>query len=265
MSKQNFYKTRRARRRREVDEGLVLDLVRAERSAQPMLGGRKLLVRIEAELAEAGVSIGRDRLLALLRREGLLVPRRRRHGARTTDSRHRFRVYPNLLKNASICGPNQAWAADLTYIRTEEGFAYLALVMDVHSRLIVGWHLGENLEASGCLAALAMARRQLPAGEAPMHHSDRGTQYCCTAYTQLLGEARMAISMTEENHCYENGKAERLNGILKQEYGLGATLRSVKEARRVAAQAVELYNTCRPHAALGYRTPASVHGLEAVA
>src|SRR5690606_6582706 len=111
-------------------------------------------------------------------------------------------------------GPNEAWVADLTYIRTEEGFVYLSLVMDAFSRKIVGYHVNDTLEAAGCMCALRMAIRSLPKDAHPIHHSDRGTQYCCEGYVNLLGARRLGISMTEENHCYENAQAERLNGIL---------------------------------------------------
>lgn len=259
MSRQNFYQGRTQRSRRDVDEALVLDLVRAERRLQPMLGARKLMVRIAPELAQAGVSIGRDRLFKTLAKHGLLVPKRRRCGPRTTDSHHGFRVYRNLLKDLDLVAPHQAWVSDLTYIRTEEGFVYLALVMDAFSRRIEGWNVGATLEASGCVKALGMATAGLPEGARPIHHSDRGTQYCCGEYTGLLGAHMLPISMTEENHCYENAKAERLNGILKQEYGLGGTLRNLAEVVRLVREAVMLYNTHRPHAALGYKTPQSVH------
>jgi len=260
MSRQNFHQGRRRRSRREVDEGLVLELVRAQRRQQPMLGARKLMVLIAPELAEAGVSIGRDRFFGLLAHHDLLVPRRRCGGPRTTDSRHGFRVYSNLLKGLALTGPHQAWVADITYIRTEQGFVYLALLMDAFSRRIVGWNVGATLEAIGCLKALEMALSQLPGKEChPIHHSDRGSQYCCGDYTELLAGRKLPVSMTVENHCYENSKAERLNGILKQEYGLGATLRDLAEVKRLTRQAVGLYNNNRPHAALGYRTPQSVH------
>lgn len=258
MSKQNFYKARRRRREREIDEDLVLELVRSERRVHPMLGTRKLLVRIGSHLRDAGVRIGRNRLFALLKREGLLTKRKRR-SVRTTDSRHRFRVYPNLLRDTKLNGPHEALVADLTYLRTEKGFVYLALVMDAFSRKVVGYDVGATLEATGCMRALRMAMRQLPADAHPIHHSDRGTQYCCSDYVTLLRRRKLSISMTEENHCYENAKAERLNGILKQEYGLGATLRDLAEAKRATAEAIRLYNSGRPHMALNYKTPTIIH------
>ena len=259
MSKQNYYRLKRARQRVAVDEGLVLDLVRAERRIQPRLGVRKLRVMLEGELRAAGVNMGRDRFFALLGEHDLLIARARRSGPRTTDSRHRFRIYGNLLKDCELSGPHQAWVSDLTYLRTREGFVYLALVMDAWSRMIVGWHVGETLEALGCVAAVKMALRQLPSDARPIHHSDRGTQYCCGEYVALLEGHELAISMTQENHCYENAQAERLNGILKQEYGLGGELARKDQARQAVAEAVNLYNQRRPHTALNYRTPAAVH------
>lgn len=258
MTRQNLYRERKARTRASVEEALVLELVRAERRVQPMVGTRKLMVLIAPELAEAGVGIGRDRLFGLLAREKLLV-RRRRGTPRTTDSRHRWRVHRNMLKGTVLAAPHEAWVCDITYLRTREGFAYLALVMDAWSRKIVGWHVGATLEALGAMAALEMALAQLPAGATPLHHSDRGTQYCCGDYVALLEARQLAVSMTEENHCYENARAERLNGILKQEYGLGSELASHREAIAAVAEAVRLYNGRRPHAALGYRTPDQTH------
>ena len=136
---------------------------------------------------------------------------------------------------------------------------YLALVMDAWSRKIVGYDCSDSLEALGARRALKMALAQLPAGVKAMHHSDRGTQYCCHEYVAMLENAGVVISMTQENHCYENAKAERLNGILKQEYALGGTIKSAANARTLAREAVMLYNTLRPHTALGYRCPGEVH------
>jgi transposase InsO family protein len=258
MTRQNFYKRRRHRERAQVDEDLVISLASQERAMQPRLGARKLLHLLRGDLAEAGVSMGRDRFFGLLRRHELLIERRSA-AARTTDSRHSFRVYPNLLKGRSLRGPHQAWVSDITYLRTEEGFLYLCLVMDAYSRAIVGFDCSDTLEQEGALRALGQALKQLPAGRETIHHSDRGSQYCCREYVWRLEAAGVSISMTQENHCYENAQAERLNGILKQEYGLGRSLRCKADARRAVAEAVSLYNSRRPHQALGYATPLEVH------
>lgn len=258
MTRQNYYKQRRRRQRLEVDEELVIKLVRQQRQVQPQLGGRKLLHLVERELAKASISIGRDRFFGLLRRHNLLI-RRRMRSARTTDSRHAFRVYGNLLKGLVLNTPHQALVSDITYIRTQEGFVYLCLVMDAFSRAIVGHDCSDTLEREGAVRALRQALRQLPAGSAAIHHSDRGSQYCCGDYVGLLEAAKVSISMTQENHCYENAQAERLNGILKQEYGLGMTFELKSQAQRAVAEAVALYNHRRPHEALGYAIPMDVH------
>ena len=235
-----------------------MELVKRERRLQPRLGVRKLLVRLGDDLEAMGISLGRDRLFELLKRHDLLIKRPRR-GARTTDSRHGFRAYPNRLAALEPDGPHQAWVSDITYVRTDEGFLYVSLISDVWSRKIVGHEGADTLEASGSLRALNDALDQLPGGCRPLHHSDRGIQYACGEYVGCLTSAGLEISMTEEAHCYENAQAERLNGILKQEYGLGGVYRTRAQARAALAQAVWLYNTQRPHASLGYRTPEAMH------
>ncbi|MFO7903409.1 MAG: IS3 family transposase [Pirellulaceae bacterium] len=258
MTRQNYYKQRRRRRREQVDERLVVELIARERALQPHLGGRKLLHMLRAELAAAGVKIGRDRFFEVLRRHDLLVKRKSR-SVRTTDSRHGFRAYENLLRDVELTYVHQAWMSDITYIRTDEGFLYLSLVMDGYSRAIVGFDCSDTLEREGALRALDQALSQRPCGVETIHHSDRGSQYCCGDYVERLAAAGVSISMTQEHHCYENAHAERLNGILKQEYGLGGGFRTKAQAVRAVNEAVRLYNRRRPHQALGYRTPQSVH------
>jgi len=258
MSRQNFYKGRKQRQRQEVDADLIETLVLAERAIQPRLGGKKLHHMLNPKLLEAGVHIGRDRFFEVLKQKGLLLERLPK-AARTTNSRHSLPVFRNLLADMEVTGSNQAWVSDITYIRTDEGFLYLSLITDDWSRKIVGYHAGDTLETEGCLMALEKAVRELVDGMFPLHHSDRGCQYCSHLYTGTLREYGLGISMTEENHCYENAKAERVNGILKQEYGLGLTFRTKQQAIASVDQAVMLYNTRRPHLALSYKTPEEVH------
>jgi transposase InsO family protein len=262
MSRQNYYKARIQRRRREADGGLIERLVRAERAVQPRLGGKKLFHILRQKLADAGVKIGRDRFFAVLREKSLLLERLPGR-PKTTDSRHSLPVFRNLVKDMTLGGPNQAWAGDITYIRTGEGFLYLSLIMDLWSRKIVGYHAGDTLETEGALRSLDMALSNLPKGAFPIHHSDRGCQYCSHLYVGKLREHELKISMTEEMHCYENANAERLNGILKQEYGLGFSFRRKKQARQAVDEAVFLYNTRRPHAALKFETPEKMHRMVA--
>lgn len=260
MTRQNYYKQRCVRERESIDESLVLELIRRERCVHMRMGCRKLLDLLNPELESAGVKIGRDRLFALLGRHDLLIQQKRNY-ARTTNSWHGFGVYPNLAKDLLLIRPHQLLVSDITYIRTLEGFMFLSLVMDAFSRAIVGYDSSDSLEMEGALRALSMAQGQLLEWEADpaMHHSDRGSQYCCGPYIAQLKEKDMLISMTEENHCYENARAERLNGILKQEYGLGATFKSKSSVPSAVDEAVWLYNEYRPHGSLGNRVPMSVH------
>jgi len=258
MTRQNYYARRRQRQRRTVDEELASSLIKRERRDQPRLGGRKLRHMLRGDLAEAGVKLGRDRWFEMMRTNGLLVERKRGR-ARTTNSRHSLPVFHNLVAGKEPDGPNQAWASDITYIRTESGFLYAALITDMYSRKIVGRYIGDSLEAEGCIRALDEALLELPASAYPIHHSDRGCQYCCHPYVERLQQRGLPISMTEVLHCYENAMAERVNGILKQEYELDRTFRTKEQAIKAFGQAVWLYNHRRPHLALEYRTPAQVH------
>jgi transposase InsO family protein len=258
MSRQNFYKGRRKRIRRNVDGNLIEELVRTERMAQPRLGGKKLHHLLKPELETAGVRIGRDRFFEVLGERGLLLEPLPK-APRTTNSRHSLPVFRNLLADMQVDAPNQAWVSDITYLRTDEGFLYLSLITDDWSRKIVGYHTGDTLETEGCLRALEQAVKGLVRGIFPLHHSDRGSQYCSHLYTKTLRKYGLGISMTEELHCYENAKAERVNGILKQEYFLGSCFRTKQQAIKAVDQAVWLYNTRRPHQALKYEIPAVVH------
>jgi putative transposase len=263
LSRQAYYQGHHRRECQEVDEAKVLQLVVKERGYQPRLGTRKLQVRIRDELAEAGVKIGRDRLFGVLRRHHLLVERQRAEYPTTTTSYHCLPVFRNQVRGREVKRPHEVWVSDLTYLRTEEGYLYLALITDKKSRKIVGFHCGDTLEASGCLKAVEMALAQLPEGARPIHHSDRGCQYCSHEYVNKLVDRGLGVSMTETDHCAENALAERMNGILKSEYGLGFRLRSKAVARALVREAVHLYNTRRPHTALGMKTPEEVHALTA--
>jgi transposase InsO family protein len=263
MSRQNYYARRRCRQRRQIDGELVAGLVQRERRLQPRLGTRKLHHRLKAELKEAGVCLGRDRLFEELRKRDLLLAPVRAPYPHTTQSYHNLPVFRNRIRELELERPNQVWVSDLSYLRTREGFLYLALITDKFSRKIVGWHVGDTLEAVGCVRALERAFGDLPAQTKPIHHSDQGSQYCCHEYVNRLQDRGLGISMTENNHCAENALAERMNGILKQEYGLGAELPSKAVAKAAVDQAVWLYNTQRPHTALAMRTPAVVHSLTA--
>jgi len=259
MSPQNYYARRAARRHQEVDVQLVLELVRAERQRQPRLGGRKLHHLIAPELGQAGVKMGRDRFFKELAKAGLLVEKRRSEWPKTTDFDPHLPVFGNLIKRRKVTGPNQVWVADITYLRTERAFVYLGLITDKWSRKIVGRHLGESLETRHALKALAMALKSLKRGKRPIHHSDRGCQYASHSYVERARAAGLSMSMTENNHSAENALAERINGILKQEYYLDSKFVDQREASRATDRAIHLYNTCRPHGALNFATPEQRH------
>jgi transposase InsO family protein len=258
MSRQNFYKVRKARQRRRVDEQLVKRLVEAERALQPRLGGLKLHRMLREELEAEDVRLGRDRFFEVLKNQALLLEPLPK-APRTTNSRHSLPVFTNLIEDLVVSRPNQVWVSDITYIRTREDFAYLSLITDKYSKKIVGYHVGRTLSAEDTLKALQMALATLPKGMRPIHHSDRGCQYCSHEYVQQLKDHGLAISMTEEDHCAENAMAERMNGILKQEYFLKHEFRSVAQAREAVDEAVHLYNTRRPHRSLRLRTPEQMH------
>ena len=259
MTPQNYYAGRSRRSRREVDLALVLALVQAEREEQPRLGVRKLYHLIGPELKAAGVKLGRDRLFAELGKVGGLVERKPSEWPKTTQVDPNLPVFKNLMKGCPATGPNQVWVADITYIRTQEAFMYLGLITDRWSRKIVGYHLGETLETKQVLKALAMALKGLPRAARPIHHSDRGCQYASHAYVEAVEKAGLVMSMTEKNHSAENALAERVNGILKQEYWLDANFENRQQARQATVHGICMYNTRRPHTALKLATPAQVH------
>jgi len=259
MTPQNYYARRSVRSRQAVDLGLVLALVKAEREQQPRLGVRKLYHLIAPELKAAGVKLGRDRLFVELAKAGWLVARKPPAWPRTTQVDPNLPLFKNLIRRRRVTGPNQVWVADITYLRTRQAFLYLGLITDRWSRKIVGYHVGDTLETKQVLKALAMALQELKGSARPIHHSDRGCQYASHAYVAAALKAGLVMSMTEQNHSAENALAERVNGILKQEYWLDANFADWQQARQAAAHGIRMYNTRRPHTALGYRFPAQVH------
>jgi putative transposase len=263
ISRQNYYARRQARQLRQVDAGLVVALVIAERKIQPRLGARKLHFMLKELWLKEGVALGRDQFFEVLRGQGLLLEPKPAVYPCTTHSQHYLKVYQNRIKGLTVSQPNEVWVGDLTYVRTEMGFLYLALLTDKSSRKVVGYHCGDTLETGGCLAALKNALAEMPPGARPIHHTDRGSQYCCHEYVNRVEAAGLSVSMTEADHCAENALAERINGILKSEYGLGGEFKTKASAHLAVDQAVHLYNTRRPHTALGYRTPQAVHALAA--
>jgi transposase InsO family protein len=222
----------------------------------PRIGGRKLYRLLLPDFDRLGYKLGRDRFFDLLKAENLLIIRRKRKRP-TTDSAHGFHVYENLLLDLEVCRPYQALVADITYLRVADGFCYLSLVTDLFSRFIVGWNLSPTLEATGPLAALRMALPTIGSTRRCIHHSDRGVQYCCNEYVQLLFRAKMRISMCWVGSPEQNAVAERVNGILKEEFLLDQQFPNFHLAFAATKEGVHTYNHLRPHTSLEYETPAT--------
>ncbi len=249
-SRQSYYKRLKIENRRTEEENRVVSAVRYLRLKQPRVGCRKLQKMLESQ----GVMIGRDRLFSVLRKRQMLVIKKKKN-IRTTQSYHRFRTYKNLVKGRPAQSPDEVFVSDITYVDTMEGYSYLSLITDQYSRKIVGYSLSKSLSVEGSVKALRMALKGVSEPSNLIHHSDRGIQYCSKAYTDLLKSNFVKISMTEENHVYENALAERINGILKDEFMLGEKLQSFKVAKKMVKEAVKTYNNDRLHLALDYMTP----------
>lgn len=254
-SKQAYYKAHSQHCSVVSKQQQAKALVLGVRRQMPRLGTRKLHHLLKSEL-----NIGRDKLFQLLRVEGLLIGKRRRYTI-TTNSKHWMRKYPNLIKDIEIIRPEQIWVADITYIDTnEDGHGYLHLVTDAYSKQIMGYELCRNMEATSTLKALQMAIANRRYKDMPLiHHSDRGLQYCSKLYTDHLKHNHITISMTENGDPYENAIAERVNGILKDEFGLSEQLNNINEAIQQTAQSISIYNNNRPHLSCQMLTPIQMH------
>lgn len=254
MHRDAFYKFKIRKHKKESIDTRALEFVKHERIEQPRVGTRKLYEVLQQTFENSGLKIGRDKLFDILREHDLLV-KRKRSSCKTTDSYHRFHKYKNLVKDMVVTRTNQVWVSDITYIRTINGFCYLALITDMFSRKIVGYDTSDSLELAGCLRALKRALRTARPAAGLVHHSDRGIQYCSNQYVNELKKRGIKISMTEENHCYENAIAERVNGILKDEFYLDQCFFNTKSASLATDNAIKIYNSKRLHVSLGYKTP----------
>ena len=223
-------------------------------------GTRKLYEHLKPCLLENQIKMGRDALFDFLRYRGLLIRKTKRYHI-TTDSKHYFYTSPNLIKNLEINHAEQVFVCDITYIKTDECHAYLALVTDAYSKKIMGWSFDNNMKVSMVKEALSMARKNtIYQHKSIIHHSDRGIQYCCPDYTEFATkEHGFVMSTTQQYDPYENAVAERINGILKYEFGLRRTLPSVTIARLMIKEAVDIYNSKRLHWSLDLQTPNQVH------
>jgi transposase InsO family protein len=274
-SRQAFYDHRWRQSNEQLQEALVLDMVKSIRLSLPRIGGLKMHGMLRDDFIDHNIVIGRDRFFALLRKHDLLVKTKKRY-IRTTSSNHCYKKWPDLIRELEInhCykkwpdlireleinAPEQLWVSDLTYLRTENGFIYLSLITDAYSRKIVGYHLSQHLKAQGCLIALHKAIAALTSkNRSLIHHSDRGIQYCCEPYVSTLQINGIAISMTQTGSPYDNAIAERVNGILKTELDLGKVFCNYSSAVPAISNAINAYNQLRPHMSCGNITPAKAH------
>jgi transposase InsO family protein len=258
ISRQAHYQKRARELQRIHDEEIVLELVRQIRRKHPRMGTRKLHKRINAMLASEGRRIGRDWLFELLREEDLLVQRKKAYRPTTKSGSIRA---PNRLPGLTITRPNQVWVCDITYLKMRKGrFAFLFVIMDLYSRYIVGWHVSSSLAVKGALSSFRMALGERQEQEPPLiHHSDHGVQYTSHMYLNALSENQILPSMGAVGNCYDNIFAERLIGVLKQEYLFGMPFDSLFQTASAVKETVDLYNNDRPHTSLNMEFPVDVY------
>lgn len=236
---------------------IIKRMVIEKRKRMPRLGGKKLYHLLKTELNELGV--GRDKFFDILRANQLLIKAKRQYCI-TTNSHHRFRKHKNLIEDLEIERPEQLWVSDITYIGDRENPKYLALVTDAYSKKIVGYDVSNSLSVSGSIKALNMAiKNRKYRGKKLIHHSDRGLQYCSDEYQRLLKEYRIKCSMTEKYDPYQNAVAERINGIIKQEFIMGVKIKDLDLMKILISQSIEIYNKERPHLSCEMHTPEYMH------
>jgi len=263
VTRQAYYEAEIFERKTSIAHMIVLCIVKDLRNEIPFIGTRKLLFLLHPHLEEHRIKMGRDQLFDLLRFHGLLM-RRRKRMVKTTDSHHWLKKCPNLIVGLIITSPEQLWVSDITYIRTLEGFSYLSLITDAYSRKIVGFSLYPTLEAVGCIEALEMAvdERKNSSPFILIHHSDCGIQYCSFDYVNILLKSNIAISMTQSGSPYENALAERVNGIIKNEFYPKKVYQNHKEAKKLITKTILTYNERRPHSSIDFLTPEQAHNQE---
>lgn len=259
VSKQAYYKRIKTQQNKEMKQEIVLQKVATIRKRMSQTGTRKLYEHLKPVLPQLEIKMGRDALFTLLRNKGLLIRKTKRFHI-TTNSKHFFYKAPNRIKNLAIVHAEQVFVCDITYINTDEAHGYLAVVTDAYSKKIMGWDLDDNMKVTMVKKALAMAQRNCIHGhQSIIHHSDRGIQYCCPDYTKFAEKMGFVMSTTQQYDPYENAVAERINGILKYEFGLRKTIATIAIARKMVEQAVTIYNTERLHWSLALKTPEVVH------
>lgn len=232
-------------------------LVRTIRMEMPRLGTRKLYFLLRSDIDALGIKIGRDALFEYLRSEHLLIKPKKNY-TKTTDSKHWLRKYPNLMLGVKAQRPEQYFVSDITYIKSREKTHYLSLVTDAYSRKIMGFKLSDDMSTENVVQALHMAVLKRKTQQSLIHHSDRGLQYCSSLYQNALKENGILPSMTDGYDCYQNAMAERINGILKQEFLINKC-NNGKELKQLVKESINTYNNKRPHLSLNMKTPNFIH------
>ena len=252
ISRQAYYKQKISIAAKQVQAEDVVSKVLDVRISMPRVGTRKLYYLLGQDLL-----VGRDKLFSIFRANNMLIKPHRSY-TKTTMSKHWLHKHPNLMKGIELNRPNQVYVSDITYIKSKEKTHYLSLVTDAYSRKIVGYHLSDDLNAESVLKAMKMAVKGRNKNVPLIHHSDRGLQYCSTVYQNLLEKYRIIPSITNKYDCYQNALAERINGILKQEF-LFCRCNKRQDLSDLIKQSVNIYNSRRPHLALNMKTPNFVH------
>jgi putative transposase len=248
--------------RAAADRGLAADIRRVHADSRSAYGSP----RVHAALRAEGRRVGVNRVARLMRHHGI-QGRHKRRVPRTTDSKHALPIAPNLLgRKFTASAPNQVWLADITYVSTNEGWLYLAVVLDLFSRRVVGWAMRETMPQELTITALQMAITNRRPGPGLVHHSDRGSQYAAQAYRKLLGEAGMVCSMSRKGDCWDKAPIESFFGSMKCELDDGQPFETRQAARNAVFAFIEgFYNRRRLHSAIGYRSPADMENVAAAA
>lgn len=257
ISRQAVYQKEKRWANRQVTLAPVKEMVLNIRRYMPRIGTRKLYYLLRSTLNAKGIKLGRDGLFNYLRAQRMLVVPKRSY-TRTTDSRHWMKKHPNRLKEMNVERPEQVFVSDITYVKSDEGVHYLSLVTDACSRKIMGYELSREMKATDVVIALKQAISHRSYQSDLLHHSDRGSQYCSDVYQSTLRQHNIKPSMTDGYDCYQNALAERINGILKQEF-LFYKCKSIEQLRQLVKESVSIYNNYRPHLSLGMQTPQQVH------
>jgi transposase InsO family protein len=259
ITRQAFYKHYRREKKNYVQTEVIIKMIEQIRKIHPRMGTRKMIVLLETQFKAHGIKMGRDSLFDLLNVNGMLIRPRKRKWI-TTWSKHPYKKYKNLIKDLEVERVNQVWVSDITYLQTKAGHLYLSFITDAYSRKVVGYDVADNLESVNALQALKMSIQSLPEGPVDLiHHSDRGSQYCCHDYVEELQKKGIQISMTQNGDPLENPVAERLNGIVKNEYLVYKSIKSKAHAKEILKETIAVYNKLRPHMSIEYKTPQEVY------